>query len=268
MKVTFLGTAGGRILIMTQLRASGGFVVEMDGEMIHVDPGPGALVRAKQYGVDLRKLTAIAISHAHPDHYTDTEIIIESMTDGTRKKRGVLIGNEHAIKGGADYRQVVSPFHLRLLERCRSLEPGNKIKIGNVEITATPSKHREEKGLGFVFRGKKTLGYTGDGEYFPGLEKHFEGCDYMILNVLRPRSAHWPGHMNTTQAKELISKVKPKLALIQHFGMLMVKAGPEKEAKWIEEQTSVKTIAATDGMKIDLEKAPAYGLDKWAADKK
>ncbi|MCX6818319.1 MAG: MBL fold metallo-hydrolase [Candidatus Aenigmarchaeota archaeon] len=268
MKITFLGTAGGRILIMTQMRASGGWILEMDGETIHVDPGPGALVRAKQYGVDLRKLTAIAISHAHPDHYTDTEIIIESMTNGTRKKRGILLGNEHAIKGGSDYRQVVSPFHLRLLEKYRALEPGKMMKVGSIEITATPTKHREEKGIGFVFRGSKTLGYAGDGEYFAGMERHFEGCDYLILNVLRPRSANWPGHMNTAQAKELISKVRPKLVMIQHFGMLMVKAGPEKEAKWIEEQTGVRTIAATDGMNIDPEKALAYGLGKWASGKK
>ena len=253
MKVAFLGTAGGRVLIMMQLRASGGFVLEMDGEMIHIDPGPGALVRAKQYGVDLRKLTAIALSHAHPDHYTDAEIIIESMTDGTRRKRGILIGNEHALKGGEDYRQVVSPFHLRLLEKYVVMGPGKKTRIGNVEVTATPAKHREDKAIGFVFSGSKTLGYTGDGEYFPGMEKHFEGCDYLILNVLRPRNANWPGHMNTLQAKELISRVRPKLAVIQHFGMLMVKANPEKEARWLEEQTGVKTIAATDGMKIDFD---------------
>jgi len=142
------------------------------------------------------------------------------------------------------------------------------MKVGSIEVTATPTKHREEKGIGFVFRGSKTLGYAGDGEYFAGMERHFEGCDYLILNVLRPRSANWPGHMNTTQAKELISKVRPKLVIIQHFGMLMVKAGPEKEAKWIEEQTGVRTIAATDGMNIDPEKALAYGLGKWASEKK
>ncbi|MEM5871706.1 MAG: MBL fold metallo-hydrolase [Candidatus Aenigmatarchaeota archaeon] len=253
MHITFLGTAGGRILITTQLRASGGWILEMDREMIHVDPGPGALVRAKQYGVNLKKLTGIIVSHAHPDHYIDTEMIIEAMTDGTRKKRGVLIGNEYAIKGGNDYRSCVSPFHLKLLERYEVLNPGEKTKIGNIEIIATPTKHGEKKGLGFVFRGSKTLGYAGDGEYFEGQERYFEGCDYLILNVLRPRNNEWPEHMSTDQATKLIEKVKPKIAILQHFGILMVKANPEKEAKWIEEKTGVKTIAAKDGMRIDLE---------------
>jgi phosphoribosyl 1,2-cyclic phosphodiesterase len=267
MKITFLGTAGGRIVLMSQLRASGGWILEMDEETIHVDPGPGALVRAAQLHINLRRLTGIVISHAHPDHYTDAEIIVESMTNGTRKNRGVLIGNEHAIKGGDDYRQVVSPFHMRLLERCEVLEPGEKTSIGKIEITATPTKHGEKKAIGLVFRGKETLGYTSDGEYFDGMEKYFEGCDYLVLNVLRPRGTRWPEHMNTEQAVELISKVKPKLAILQHFGMLMIRANPDREAKWIEGKTGVRTIAAKDGMTMDTEKFghenAGIGLGKW-----
>lgn len=264
MNITFLGTAGGRIVIMTQIRSSGGFVLEMDGERIHVDPGPGALVRAKQYDVKLRKLTGLIVSHAHPDHYTDAEMIIESMTQGTRKKRGVLIGNEFVINGGKEYRPAISPFHLRILERYEILKPGGKTKIGKIEIIATPTKHGEEKALGFVFRGSKTLGYAGDGEYFEGHEKYFEGCDYLLLNVLRPRNVEWPEHMNSNQAAKLIGLVKPKLAVIQHFGMIMLKANPQREAKWIEKGTGVKTIAARDGMKIDFEKESSEpGLNKW-----
>lgn len=269
MKIIFLGTAGGRIVIMTQIRASGGFILEMDNEMIHVDPGPGALVRAKQYGVNLQKLTGLIVSHAHTDHYTDAEMVIESMTQGTRKKRGVLIGNEHVIKGGDSYRPAVSPYHLKLLDRYDILRPGDKTNIGNIEIVATPTKHGEKKGLGFVFKGTKTLGYVGDGEYFKGQENYFNGCDYLILNVLRPRNVEWPEHMNSNQAAELIKKVRPSLALIQHFGVRMLKANPEREARWIEEQTGVKTIAARDGMRIELEKgAPEKkGLEKYVKNK-
>ena len=115
-----------------------------------------------------------------------------------------------------------------------------------------------------MFRGSETLGYTGDGEYFEGQEKYFEGCDYLIANVLRPRGVKWPEHMNTEQAAKLIGLVKPKLAVLQHFGMLMVRANPEKEAKWIEKQTGVRTIAAKDGMKLDFGKESAKsGLEKW-----
>lgn len=264
MKITFLGTAGGRIVIMTQIRASGGWILEMDNERIHVDPGPGALVRTKQYKVNLRKLTDLIVSHAHTDHYTDSEMIIESMTEGTRKKRGVLIGNEYVIKGGENYRPAISPFHLKLLERYEILKPGKKTKIGNIEITAIPTKHGEAKALGFVFKRSKTLGYVGDGEYFEDQERYFEECDYLVLNGLRPKNVEWPEHMNSNQAVKLLRKVKPSLAVIQHFGMKMLRANPEREAKWIEKQTGVRTIAARDGMTIDFEKESSKpSPEKW-----
>ena len=45
--------------------------------------------------------------------------------------------------------------------------------------------------------------------------------------------------------------------------MIMLRANPEKEAKWIEKETGVKTIAARDGMRIDFEKFSKHGLEKW-----
>jgi phosphoribosyl 1,2-cyclic phosphodiesterase len=191
-------------------------------------------------------------------------MVIESMTGGTRKKRGVLIGNEHVIKGGDSYRPVVSPFHLKLLERYEIMKPGDKTKIGNIGITATPTRHKEKKALGFVFRGSKTLGFTGDGEYFESQEKYLKGCDYLLVNVLRPDGVEWPGHMNTEKAAKLISKVRPKLAVLQHFGMKMLKANPEKESERIEKETGVRTTAARDGMTIDFEKESSKpSLRKW-----
>jgi phosphoribosyl 1,2-cyclic phosphodiesterase len=262
MKIIFLGTAGGRICIINQIRASGGWILEMDGEVLHIDPGPGALVRAKQYGVRLEKLTGVLVSHAHPDHYNDAEIIVEAMTLGSKNKKGVLIGNENTINGGETYRKVISPYYLKFLEKCEILEPGKSTNVGKIKVTATPTKHYEEKAIGFVFEGSKKLGYTSDGEYFNGQENHFKGCNYLILNVLRPRGDSWPYHMNTNHACELVDKVKPDLAIINHFGMRMLKAIPDKEAKWIEQQTGVHTIAAMDGLKLDLDHEKE-GLEKW-----
>ncbi|MCD6591118.1 MAG: MBL fold metallo-hydrolase [Candidatus Aenigmarchaeota archaeon] len=262
MRLTFLGTGGGRVVVMKQLKATGGWVLEIDNEKIHIDPGPGALVRARQYRTKIERLTAVVVSHAHPDHYTDAEMMIEVMTEGGRKRKGVLIGNEHVINGGDGYRPVVSPFHLNALEAYHVLTPNRKVRIGNIEVLATETRHTEPKGIGLVFKGSRTLGYTSDGEYFKGQEKYFQGCDYLVLNVLRPKGIKWPKHMNSEQAVKLISAVKPKIAIINHFGLLMLKAGVDKEAKWIEEQTGVKVIAAKDGMTINLENTPE-GLGKW-----
>jgi len=248
VKITFLGTGGGRWVVINQLRATGGWVLEIGDQVFHIDPGPGALVRAKQYGIPLRKVTGVLVSHAHPDHYADAEMVVEAMTTGAKKKKGVIIGNAHVIKGGDKYRSVFSPYHLNVVERYEALEPGKETKISKVKITATPTKHGEEGGIGFVFEGEKKIGYTSDGEYFEGQEKYFAGCDVLLINCLRPKGLRWPEHMDSEQAAQLVSRARPKLAVLKHFGMKMLRGVADKEATWIEKETGIKTIAARDGM--------------------
>ena len=55
MKITFLGTGGGRFSAISQRRMTGGFRIDnLNGKNYHVDPGPGALVRTYQFGFDPR----------------------------------------------------------------------------------------------------------------------------------------------------------------------------------------------------------------------
>ncbi|MBP9967914.1 MAG: MBL fold metallo-hydrolase, partial [Methanobrevibacter sp.] len=90
MKITFLGTGGGRFSAISQRRMTGGFRIDnLNGKNYHVDPGPGALVRTYQFGFDPRNLDGVFVSHAHTDHYNDAEILIEAMTRGMTKEYGV-----------------------------------------------------------------------------------------------------------------------------------------------------------------------------------
>src|SRR5579872_3926013 len=46
IEILFLGTGGARFVVARQIRASGGMWMRFGKTQIHVDPGPGALVRA------------------------------------------------------------------------------------------------------------------------------------------------------------------------------------------------------------------------------
>ena len=243
----FLGTGGGRYVTIQQIRATGGFIVKGRNVWMHVDPGPGALVRAKQYKVNLTKLNSIFVSHAHPDHCNDLEMIIEATTYGAKKKKGFLISNENVIKGSEEFRAHVSKYHLGILEKCYIAKPDEKFNFLNIKLETTKCNHDEDKCMGFVLEDEKKLGYTADTEYYEGLENYFIGCDCLIINCLRPRNSKPYGHMTVDKAKILIERAKPKLAILQHFGMKMVFGNAEREAKLIEKNTGVKTIAAKDG---------------------
>ena len=74
MKLTFLGSGGGRFSAISQRRMTGGFRIDnLGGKNYHIDPGPGALVRTYQFGFDPRNLSGVIVTHSHTYHYNDAE---------------------------------------------------------------------------------------------------------------------------------------------------------------------------------------------------
>ena len=102
MKITFLGSGGGRFSAISQRS-----IDNLGGKNYHIDPGPGALIRTYQFGFDPRNLSGVIVSHAHTDHYNDAEILIEAMTRGMTKSMGTIVGSESVLEG---YEQW-GPFH-------------------------------------------------------------------------------------------------------------------------------------------------------------
>ena len=254
MNVTFLGTGGGRFVTSQQLLGTGGFVLELDRERLHIDPGPGALMRAKQYGVRLSTLTGVLVSHSHTDHCTDAAPVIEAMTKGTVRKRGVLLGSVTVFDGSPDgeFRPAVSAFHIQCVEKAVKMKAGDTATVGKLAVTATPTSHTEPRAIGFLIEGSSRVGYTSDTEYFPELGKVFAGCDLLIINCQQPRSRTFPKYMNTSGAGRLIAAARPKQVLLQHFGHFMLAAGPEKEAAWLEKKTGMNIMVAQDGRRYEF----------------
>lgn len=240
MRVYFLGTGGGRFVLVSQLRWTGGLRIEGKGA-IHIDPGPGALLAYKFFSFS-KKIDGIFLSHDHIDHINDVNVLIELMARSSGKKRGVVFGEREALK-------YVTEFHSELVEM-RSFEPGEKAKICGFDVKFTEVKHNK-KGLGIIIRDKHSLWYSSDTEI---IEEHYKiKVDVAILNVLRPWGRKIEGHMSSDQAAEWGLNTKPKLIIIQHFGRRMLNAGPENEARKIEEYSGVRTIAAKDGQVFDID---------------
>ncbi len=251
-KIVFLGTGGARFVVAKQFRATGGFVLQYGNEQIHIDPGPGALVRARQFDVDIEKNTAVLVSHDHLDHCNDVNAVIDAMTKGGITKKGVLIAAKPVVKGTKDKYPYLTTYHAKCIPKIVIAEPGKRTSLNNISITPTKAKHDAPGTVGFkIITPKFTLGYTSDTDWFRGIEKEYKGCDIMIIDNLRCFGKKYKGHFSSAETVKLLQKVKPKLAIIQHFGMTMLKANPVYEAREIQKKSKVQTIAATDGMHVD-----------------
>lgn len=248
----FLGTAGARFVVMKQLRASGGVWISSGKTNIHLDPGPGALVRclSSRPRLDPTKLDGILLSHKHLDHSGDVNIMIEAMSQGGFRKRGVLFAPHDVLGEGG----VVLDYVLDYLERVETLKANQIYQLGNMAFsTARPHIHPVET-YGFNFRfpeGEVSL--ITDTRFFPEMEESYTGS-VMVINVVRlvPREKASIDHLSVDDVRWIIERRRPRLTVLTHFGMTMIKAKPWKVAEQLEEETGLRVMAARDGMRLDL----------------
>jgi phosphoribosyl 1,2-cyclic phosphodiesterase len=253
-EVTFLGTGGGRFTTITQKRRTGGIRITAKRLNLHIDPGPGALIYSLEAGLNPQKLEAVLVSHRHPDHYSDAEILVEAMTRGMLKKRGIVAAPPNILIGNTEAGPAISTYHQRMTKEAITVKPGVKFQVGNTTVVATTAKHTDPEAVGFKFEIPEvgTIGYTADTEYFEGIEDEYRGVRVLIISVMRPLGSPWTGHMTPEEAIKIVDAVKPEMAVATHFGMKMLFKGPNYEVKLIEEKTGVPTVAAYDGMKLRI----------------
>lgn len=254
MKLTFLGTGGGRFATISQKRMTGGFRIDkIGGKNIHVDPGPGALVRSHQFGLNPRKINVLLVSHCHTDHYNDAEVLIEAMTQGMTKRAGHVIGSETVINGNGELGPSISKYH-QSKPKVSTMHPGDVIKEGELIIKGTDTHHGDPTCVGFnINYHGLNINYTADTEFFPELVKEHEDADVLIGCVIKEGERKIKGHMRTMDFEKLVNEVQPKLAIMTHLGVNLIMNNPFQNTRTITKNTGVRTIAATDGLTMKLD---------------
>jgi len=245
----FLGTAGGRFLVFKQLRASGGLWLEANGTNILIDPGPGSLIRCLQQNLNPRDLDVIILTHKHLDHSADANVIIEAISEGGYNPKGKLLAPADCFNEDP----VILKYNRNYLDEFIQVSEGFKYKINDINIEF-PIKHDhgvETYGLK-ISTNKFKLSHIVDTKYFDGLVPSYKDCDILMMNMVfdKPRPFL---HLACVDVLKLITGIKPKLAVITHFGYSLWQGDPNVYAKKIQEKTGVETIAAIDGLKLDLE---------------
>ena len=279
----FAGTGGNPEAVLTQTPHTAGFIIKLDEFMLWVDPGPAAILRARELNVDLGSLTAVYISHGHQDHYGGAEPIIEGMCWGMFARRGYLLAPGKVLDD-----RMISPFHQGINTgfysggpNVISLTQGKKVEIGLASLTPVVAYHGEEN-YGFILKYKNlTIGYTSDTNYIlsyktplgikkvermgpvvdflevyefrADLKKAYEEVDILIANVTAHNS--WiHRHLTTLGLAHLLKNSKVKLVLLTHFNYccLYPEDLREKMALYVQEKSGVKALPGVDGLKINL----------------
>ncbi|HPL63451.1 MAG TPA: MBL fold metallo-hydrolase [Syntrophales bacterium] len=251
--IKFLGTGGARFVVARQLRHSGGVYLHLKGKKIIMDPGPGTLVRcaASRPPIDVAGLDALILTHAHIDHSNDVNILIDGMTEGGFKKRGTLFAPGECLEGeNAVVLKYLRPF----LERIEILSAGRNYELDGVRFsTSVRHKHPAETyGIIFDLDGVR-LSFLVDTLFFKELIESYRGTDVLVINIVRYETLK-PGimHLDIGDVTGILQEIRPKKAVLTHFGMTMLRAKPRDVAAALARETGIEVIAASDGMKIPV----------------
>ncbi|WP_457567236.1 MBL fold metallo-hydrolase [Desulfurobacterium sp.] len=251
-KLVFLGTAGARYASFGLIRQAGGMWLNVEGTNVHIDPGPGAFIYTHRKGLNPHWLSAIIISHRHLDHCADVNHVIETITLGGKRKKGILFCPEDAISEDP----VVLKFTRNNLQETVTIKEGLSEIVENAKISF-PIKHiHGVETYGTVIKnltGEISIGYISDTKFFDKLLEAYSGVKILIMNVTLKNPRPTIPHLSTPDAKILIKEIMPEVAIMTHFGRTMVYAKPWEIAQKISDETGVKTIAAWDNMIFDLE---------------
>lgn len=169
------------------------WMIKAAGKIIYVDPYEGEYTP---------KGDIVIASHSHQDHCKDEKV-------------KEAVGSSTTFIAPADCSKVgVKPT---------SLKPGDKIKVGDVEVEAVEAYnvkrmrspgnpfHPKGFGVGYLIRAEgKTIYHTGDTEFVPELKK-IKDVDVMFCATGGTYT------MDNDEAADLTIAIKPKVALPMHI---------------------------------------------------
>jgi len=221
IKLTVLGSGTGWPRLE---RGAPGYLLQVAGENILLDMGPGTIYRLLKAGVQISEIDGIFLSHFHPDHVTDLIpfFFATRYALGYKRERPFwLIAGEGFSQFHQGLRQafghwVDPPEGLMQLQELSTKYP-SALLMPPLEIRSAPVVHNPESLAYRIEYQGKSLVYSGDTDYAPSLIDLARGADLLILECAAPEGAKVPGHLIPSLAGQIAGEAQVKRLLLTHF---------------------------------------------------
>jgi ribonuclease BN (tRNA processing enzyme) len=255
IRLHVLGAGGA---VFTPTRGPAAYWLEIDGQGLLLDPGPGALVRlVRQPGAPdaVDELETVLISHLHLDHTADLAPLLFALHSILARETAPLrlVGPVGLASFLERLRGVYGSWlepRRRPLE-LREIEAGGALALaggGRAEAFATTHEdtHFGAACLGWCFEDRegRRLVYSGDTGPSAELEARAAGCDLLLVECSTPDELAVDGHLSPARVAEIVRNARPARVVLTHLYPPVAATGPDRA---VHQSTGVPCTAARDG---------------------
>lgn len=208
---------------LSPARSCSGYVVEGGDVRLLVDCGSGVTRRLAEQGIEWQRLTHIAITHFHLDHYADIPTLLYAFRYGMLPARTAPLEILGPVGTQALFDKLATaygPFMTQPVypQLIREVSPGSVLDLGSgVSLSVTKVPHTAESVAYSIARGRGRIVYTGDTGVSPELGAWARGCDLLVAECSLPVAMAIPEHLTPEQAGELGRDAAPRMLALTHF---------------------------------------------------
>jgi len=197
--------------------ACSGYLLRGGGQVVMVDAGPGT-VSSLQHHVELEELTAVVLSHHHPDHWTDLGVL------RTAWKWGLgLVGLP--VYATADTRAIADHLFTGEIDRTFAWETvgdGDEVRVGDLALRFARTDHYVETLALRVDHEGGSFAYSADtgpawswAALGGGLDTVL--CEATLLDVERDDVAEGVLHLTAGEAGRMARHAGVERLLLTHL---------------------------------------------------
>ena len=222
MQLTVLGS--GTSIPLTY-RASPSLMLNVDGNILLLDMGPGTLRQLARSGLNTNSISHILFSHFHPDHTADLIhfLFVTRNPSIFDKRKPFLLSGSTGLKTLIDRLQSVYPGWLEITGDKMTIEEfsNTEATVNSYEkytVSTFPVDHTASS-LAYRIEDKNgnSIVYAGDMGFDEGISSLASGTDLLVLECSLPAGVNTEGHLTPAQAGRLASLSGAKKLMLVHF---------------------------------------------------
>ncbi len=251
MKVTMLGTGTS---YPDPDRVQSGILIEIDGESILFDIGPGVFHRLTQLNVDLSSISSIFLSHFHVDHCSDFLMLCQNLWLSGHDKPLNIYGPPSIRQWIRGIFDIAFPYARdRLIINVAVLKEHEAVQVGEATISNVPTVHgnMETRALKIEWRNRSFV-YSSDTAPCRDVIDLAKGVDVLVhecnwLDGPNPEGVH----TTPSELARIVEEASPKKLVLTHVSPEVVDK-KDKVLEIISRRTNAEVIMGEDLMSFEI----------------